>query len=144
MRIFDMSKTARTPRIRVINLVDILFILLIFFIATSTFRQEPPSAVKLTLPEAKTSEELGREKLDRIILQLAPDETLYFNESPIAMDTLEGRLLTAQKDNPNVAVEIKADQSVSYGRLMQVIDAARAAKISNLIAFTKQKTDPAP
>jgi biopolymer transport protein ExbD len=139
MRIFDISKTAHTPRIRLINLVDILFILLIFFIATSTFRNEPPSAVKLSLPEAKTAEEVGREKLDHVLIHLAPDETLYLNETPITIDTLEGRLLTAKQKNADVTVEIKADKSVSYGRLMQVIDAARAAKISNLVAFTQPK-----
>jgi hypothetical protein len=38
MRIFDVSRSGYTPRIRIINLVDILFILLLFFIATTTFR----------------------------------------------------------------------------------------------------------
>ena len=54
MRIFDVSRAGYTPRIRIINLVDILFILLLFFIATTTFRfaAKEPTAVKLSLPEA--------------------------------------------------------------------------------------------
>jgi len=57
MRIFDVSRVGYTPRIRIINLVDILFVLLLFFIATTTFRYatNEPSAVKLSLPEAKTA-----------------------------------------------------------------------------------------
>ena len=66
MRIFDPAKTQRPPAIRLINLVDVLFILLIFFIATTTFRANSPTAVKLVLPEAKTAEEVGREKIQRI------------------------------------------------------------------------------
>jgi biopolymer transport protein ExbD len=140
MRIFETNKAAHTPRIRVINLVDILFILLIFFIATSTFRVESPPAVKVSLPEAQTAEAVGREKVDRVTVTLAADETMYVDEKPMAVQALEARLVAAREANPSVVVEIKADETVSYGRLMRVIDAARAAKITNLTAFTKPRT----
>src|ERR1035438_10236226 len=74
MRIFEPSKAKRPPIIRVINLVDVLFILLIFFIATTTFRATSPTAVKLVLPEAKTAEEGGREKVDGLNIAVGSAE----------------------------------------------------------------------
>ena len=62
MRIFEPTKTPFVPRIRIINLVDVLFILLIFFIATTTFRvaSQQPMAVKLALPEEQSGPDHGR------------------------------------------------------------------------------------
>ena len=88
MRIFEQSASRRVPAIRVINLVDILFILLIFFIATTTFRSEQVAAVKVALPVAKTAEELGKTKVARLLVTVAPDETVYLDNRPIDVASL--------------------------------------------------------
>ena len=56
MRIFEVSRTEYVPKIRIINLVDILLVLLLFLFATTTFRSEAPSAVNVSLPEAQTAD----------------------------------------------------------------------------------------
>jgi biopolymer transport protein ExbD len=138
MRIFEPSKSQRPPVIRVINLVDVLFILLIFFIATTTFRETAPTAVKLALPEAKTAEEIGREKVERVSIAVGSDETVYLDNKPIALSGLEAALKEAKEKNPKLEVQFSADKSVSYGTVVAIVDAARAAGIPDITAFTKK------
>ncbi len=138
MRIFEPTKSHRPPTIRLINLVDVLFILLIFFIATTTFRATSPTAVKLALPEAKTAQEIGREKVARVSIAVGADETIYLDNKPIALSALENTLREAKTRNPTVQVQFSADRTVSYGTVVAIVDAARAAGISDLTAFTKK------
>jgi len=138
MRIFDPAKSQRPPSIRLINLVDVLFILLIFFIATTSFRANSPTAVKLVLPEAKTAEEVGREKVERLSIAVSSDETIYLDNKPIALSTLEQTLRDAKEKNPKLQVQFSADKTVSYGTVVAIVDAARAAGIPDITAFTRK------
>jgi len=140
MRIFDVSRTGYTPRIRIINLVDILFVLLLFFIATTTFRiaTKEPSAVKLSLPEAKTAEEVGKQKTNQLRVTVAPDGAIYLDKDRIAVAGLEKALREAKQKNPDLVLELSADKNTSYGTVVSVVDAARAADIRNITAFTKK------
>ena len=140
MRIFDVSRVAYTPRIRIINLVDILFVLLLFFIATTTFRlaTKEPTAVKLSLPEAKTAEEVGKQKTNQLRITVAPNGEIYLDQQRVGLPGLEKSLREAREKNPNLVLEFSADKSVSYGTVVAVVDAARAAGIRNITAFTKK------
>jgi biopolymer transport protein ExbD len=138
MRIFEPTKAQRPPTIRLINLVDVLFILLIFFIATTTFRASSPTAVKLVLPEAKTAEEVGREKVDRLNIAVGSDETIYLDNKPVALSVLEKALRDAKEKNPKLQVQFSADKTVSYGTVVAIVDAARSAGIPDITAFTKK------
>ncbi len=55
MQIFNKTGTGYTPRIRIINLVDILLVLLLFLFVTTTFRVDAPTVVKVALPETTTA-----------------------------------------------------------------------------------------
>ena len=138
MRIFEPTKSHRPPSIRLINLVDVLFILLIFFIATTTFRAGSPTAVKLALPEAKTAQEIGREKIARVSIAVDKFEAVYLDGKEVELSALENRLREAKMKDPKVQVQFSADRSVSYGTVVAIVDAARAAGISDLTAFTKK------
>lgn len=138
MRIFEVAKQIHQPRIRLVNLVDILFILLIFFLATTTFRNELPTQIKMSLPEAKTAEELGKQKVERLLISVGADEQIYVDDKPIGLDALERRLREAKQSNPDVVLQFSADKSVSYGTVVAVVDAASAVGIRDITAFTKK------
>ena len=140
MRIFEPTKSPFVPRIRIINLVDVLFILLIFFIATTTFRvaSQQPSAVKLALPEAKSAEAVGKQKSNQVRITVATDGTVYLGQDKISTGKLERALADAKAKNPDIILELSADKSVSYGVIVGVVDAARVAGIRNITAFTKK------
>jgi len=140
MRIFEPTKSPFVPRIRIINLVDVLFILLIFFIATTTFRvaSQQPSAVKLALPEAKSAEAVGKQKSNQVRITVTTDGTVYLGPDKISAGKLERALADAKTNNPDIILELSADKSVSYGIIVGVVDAARVAGIRNITAFTKK------
>ena len=140
MRIFEPTKSPFVPRIRIINLVDVLFILLIFFIATTTFRvaSQQPTAVKLALPEAKSAEAVGKQKSNQVRITVAADGVVYLGQDKIAAGKLEQALADAKAKNPDIILELSADKSVSYGIIVGVVDAARVAGIRNITAFTKK------
>ena len=145
MRIFEPTKSPFVPRIRIINLVDVLFILLIFFIATTTFRiaSQQPTAVKLSLPEAKSAEPVGKQKSHEVRLTVTAEGTIYLGKVPLAAGQLEAALVKAKAANPEISLELSADKSVSYGLIVGVVDAARVAGIQTITAFTKKSGQPA-
>ena len=140
MRIFEPTKSPFVPRIRIINLVDVLFILLIFFIATTTFRvaSQQPSAVKLALPEAKSAEAVGKQKSNQVRITVTTNGVVYLGQDLITAGKLEQALAAAKASNPDIILELSADKSVSYGIIVGVVDAARVAGIRNITAFTKK------
>jgi biopolymer transport protein ExbD len=138
MRIFNVSRAGYTPRIRIINLVDILFILLLFFIATTTFRVDQPNAVKVSLPEAKTAEALGKQKMDHMTISVTSNDVIFVDQKKVNLDALTKLLREAKAKNPDVLLEFSADKSVSYGTVVAVVDAARDAGVRNITAFTKK------
>lgn len=140
MRIFEPSKSSFVPRIRIINLVDVLFILLIFFIATSTFRvaSQQPTAVKLALPEAKSSEAVGKQVTNQLRITVTAEGVIYMGEEKITAKDLEKALNAAKAKNPNLTLDLSADKNASYGTIVSIVDAARLAGIQNITAFTKK------
>lgn len=140
MRIFQPPKTPFVPRIRIINLVDVLFILLIFFVATTTFRvaSQPPTGVRLSLPEAKTAEAVGRTRVAQVRLTVDAAGVIYVDGTAVAAGQLEAMLAKAKQENPDVVIELSADRNASYGVIVGIVDAARVAGIQNITAFTKK------
>lgn len=138
MRIFEVSRAGYTPKIRIINLVDILLVLLLFLFVTTTFRIDSPAAIQLSLPEAKTAEQIGKEKIKRLVITVGPDETIYVGDQVVNLAALERAMTEAKAANPQVTLQLSADRKVSYGRVVAIVDAARAAGIQEITAFTKK------
>lgn len=138
MQIFGKSKSTYTPKIRIINLVDILLVLLLFLFITTTFRAEAPAVVKVALPEARTAEAADEASPDHLLITIAPDETVYLDETAVSPKELEAALINARAASPDLVLQFSADRSVSYGRIVSVVDAARAAGIKDITAFTKK------
>jgi biopolymer transport protein ExbD len=140
MRIFEMSQRHRTPQVRMINLVDVLLNLLIFFIASTTFRiaTKEPAAVKVVLPEARTAEEVGKTKIAHLVVSVTPDGKVFLDQKQVGLVALEQALRDAKKQDAGVVLELSADKNASYGAVVAIVDAARAAGIRNITAFTKK------
>jgi biopolymer transport protein ExbD len=123
-----------------INLVDILLNLLIFFIASTTFRlaKGEANAVKVSLPEARTGEQVGQTKAAHLLVKVTPDQKIFLNEEQIGLIALEQALRQAKSQDNALVMELSADKNVSYGVIVSIVDAARAAGVNNITAFTKK------
>jgi biopolymer transport protein ExbD len=127
------SKPRRTPTIILVALIDILVVLLIFFMVTTTFIRQP--AVQITLPKSKTGKEVKREQ--GLVLTLSPDGKMFLNTQPVPAEQLVERLRAAKLQNPNVVVEMRADQKTTLDLIITVVDAANQAGIQIINTFTR-------
>ena len=107
-------KRKRTPQIIIVSLIDIFAMLLIFFIVTTTFKTAQ-SELTIKLPESKTATQADN-PTNPLVLAITSDEKIVLDDHPLAM---------------------KADQKVSFGFLVQVLDSLKKAGVKNLPTFTK-------
>jgi len=129
-------KRKRTPQIIIVSLIDIFAMLLIFFIVTTTFKTAE-SELSIKLPESKTATQAENPK-DPIVLAITADEKIVLdNHSLNSVDDLASAMQEVQKKTPDRPLAMKADQKVSFGFLVQVLDALKKAGVKNLPTFTK-------
>ena len=129
-------KRKRTPQIIIVSLIDIFAMLLIFFIVTTTFKTAQ-SELSIKLPESKTAS-AAENPTDPIVLAITSDEKIVLDDHQLkSVDDLASALQEAQKKAPNRPLAMKADEKVSFGFLVQVLDALKKAGVKNLPTFTK-------
>lgn len=137
MRFFN-KKRRQPPAIIIVALIDILIVLLIFLMVTTTFKQQP--ALKLALPESTQAQKTGANEDAPLILTIDAGGTLRLGADamPITADTLKERFLSAMAKNPRLKLAISADKAAPFGQIVKVMDAAKAAGIKTINAFTKE------
>lgn len=133
-------RTARRaePAFNLTPLIDILFIVLIFLVLTTTFRDV--STLPVTLPTAASGDPAARTIPDLITIAIAEDGSLSFQGERVSLAELTARL--AALERPEVAtVRLRADEAVTHGRVVQVLDALRRRDINQLSIETRISTD---
>ena len=132
---FTIRKRRQPPTIIIISLIDILIVLLIFMMVTTTFKQQP--ALKLALPESKQTPKTGVSE-DSLVVTIAKQEPyLFLGPLPVTLDRLTEELKSRAAQNPKISLSIRADTEAPFGQIVKVMDAARAADIKMVNAFTK-------
>jgi biopolymer transport protein ExbD len=127
-------KKRRAPSIIIVSLVDILVILLIFFVVSTTFRTEQPE-VQINLPESKTAVNAPSE-LEHAMVTVDQGDEIKLDGRAIGIDELEG----AVRDLPPTrksSLALQADRKASFGTIIKVMDALKLAGVKNLPAFTQ-------
>lgn len=120
------------------SMTDVIFLLLIFFMVTSTFVF--PTALEINLPQS--SEQTALKPSTRVYVD--KDQTLYVSfvdEEPQAVDSeqLLGFLQLAQSQQPDGVIAVYADAEVTYGKLIEVLDLGARNNLKMVLA-----TKPAP
>lgn len=112
-------------------LINVVFLLLIFFILTSGFVVQP--GIRVTLPKAVTSEALHENSL---VLLVTNSDLVYINDRVITVKELDSRLRIAAKEKKPLL--IKADRRASMGKIVEVWDMCRDIGISQINIATSQ------
>lgn len=129
---FTEQKQRRTIGINITSLVDVLFIILIFVLVSTTFLEQP--ALNIDLPEAKTA---GLQRVKELVISISKNEEIYFNDKEINKKELRGALQKyIKKEGENLPVVLKADKVVNYGLVIEVMDIMRTAGVKKLVALT--------
>lgn len=132
---FSNRKARRTPGVIVIALIDILIVLLIFLMVTSSFRQTP--ALKLALPESNQPRQGTTSDAGVIVTIAKSDPRFWLDKRPVTFDRLQSELRARVSTNANFSLSIRADKEAPFGQVIRVMDAAKAANIKHVNAFTE-------
>lgn len=130
-----MQFTTRKRRKVVINItsmIDVMFMLLVFLMISSTFLDQP--GIKLELPRADSS--VAVEQRD-YILSVDKVGKIYLNAKDVALDNLEETIKEALPKMKEGALILKADQDVSHGAVVKIMDIVRKGGVKKLIIGTK-------
>jgi len=124
----------RAPSIIIVSLVDILTILLIFFVVSTTFKKDQPE-VQINLPESKTATKAPAE-LEHAIVTVDESDAIKLNDRPLNVDELEGAVRNLSQTQ-KASLALQADRKASFGTIIKVMDALKLAGVRNLPAFTR-------
>ena len=123
------------PEIIIIPMIDIMFFLLVFFMI-STMSMVDLKTVDVNMPKAKNME---TNLSVTYLVTLKKDGSLWLEDKPITQDDLLRRAQVEQSKNSRFAVAIRADETVDYGTLMQLMDALKGAGISRFALAADKK-----
>lgn len=128
---FRNNKKKDSIGINITSLVDILFILIIFLLASTTFLEQP--ALNIELPKAKSA---GLTNVQEFVVSISKKGEIYLNNKVVSTKSL-GRLLEAEmKKDEKKSIILKADKDVNYGLVIEVMDILRGAGVKKLVAMT--------
>lgn len=122
----------RPVRVEMIPLIDMFFLLLVFFIF-GVFSMTMQQGMAVELPEAHTGAAL---QADGLTISLSAEGALFLNQEPVALEALAGALRREALRKSDEPVRINADREVRHGLVMAVLDAARAAGLPKVSFHT--------
>ncbi|MBM2840379.1 MAG: biopolymer transport protein ExbD/TolR [Bacteroidetes bacterium] len=113
------------------SLTDIVMLLLIFFLLSSSFVTQP--GIKVQLPKAETGETPNDKN---IAITLTEKGMLFLNAERVTLESLGQKLAAAMKNNHEGVVVIRADKNVTLQNTVQVIDIAKAVGATRFMIAT--------
>ena len=128
-----LEKPAKKIGINLTPLIDVLFILIIFFTVSSTFLEQP--GIELKLPEAESSQSHTAQK---VIVYVDNQENLFLNDDPVELENVAQAveaLISAQTDK---SVVLHADEDVSHGIVISIMDLLRKQGIYKIVISTSK------
>ncbi len=137
---FYVRKRRNTPAVIIVALIDVLIVLVIFLLVTTTFKQQ--AALKVQLPDSSESKKPGANENPPFIVSIDTNGVYYVEKMPVTFQQLEDQLKARVAKNPNLALAINADENAPWGKVVKLRDAAAAANVKSLVAFTKQPGKP--
>ena len=117
--------------INIIPLVDVVLVLLLIFMLTAPMMYR---GIDVNLPKAASKPTAVEE---RMVLTVTKDRTLYLNEKPVPLATLDTQLRDAFKSRTDKTLYLKADAGLPYGSVVETMDRVRRAGIERLGMVTE-------
>lgn len=109
------------------SMLDMVFIMLIFFIVTSSFVKE--AGIEVNRPSAKTATKKGKANL---FIAIAPDGAVWIDKRQVDVRSVAANVRHLKAEGPEGGVIIQVDKEAKSGMLVQVMDQIRDAGITNI------------
>jgi len=130
---YKNSRRSRTVEINMAPLIDMVFILLIFFLVTTSFVKE--AGVDVQRPTARSA--ITKEKVNMVI-GVTKDGLIFISGKTVDIRSVRGHVERFLAENPEASVVVVADKASQTGTVIRVLDACRLAGAKN-ISIAAQK-----
>ncbi len=127
-----MSKRRENLPADLTPLIDVVFLLLIFFLVTSVFKKEE-SAINLNLPKTKTYSKQAKSK--NILIEISKNEIAVDGNIKLLEEIDE---VFSQITNKEISVKIRIDEEVTYKKIMTIFDLLQAYELTNILLITEK------
>lgn len=134
---FQKERKRNSNLLDITPIVDTVFNLLIFFALSLNFISTP--GIRVNLPSS-SAQEITREKRDLRVV-MTPANRIYLNERLVEINDLGRRFKEAAQSDREAQVLIQADQRVTHGKVVEIMDLARNAGLRRLAIVTQPKAD---
>lgn len=128
---FRQARHRRLPIVNITSLIDVMFLLLIFFMVSSTFVEQPN--IKLDLPRTAHAQVTEVEPLSVAITKAGQ---LFFRDRPIAKRELPDLLLSEVSKRADRSLVILADKDVPHGTVIEILDIAKGVGFEKIVLPT--------
>jgi len=125
-----LERTKGEPPMSDINvtpLVDVMLVLVVIFIITAPLLA---SSIRLDLPRAEGAQPGDAPRFVTLVVDKAGQ--LFLNDKPLAAPQLAEQLAATAKQNPETEIQLRADQGVPYGKVVEVMGIAHKAGLSRI------------
>jgi biopolymer transport protein ExbD len=130
-----LRKPEDEPRIDLTPMVDVVFLLLIFFMISTTFVETPGISIKLPESSAQTVDREPKE----IKVYLSREGDIYYHERKISLDDYRALLAEHQAEAELTTVLLLADKDSRHGKVVTLMDLARDAGFVKLAIATEER-----
>lgn len=127
------QKPPKKIALNITPLIDVLFILIIFFTVSSTFLEQP--GIELKLPDAESSQTYTAQK---VIVYVDKTDKTFLNDQEINIDQLAESVSAKLAEQEDKNVVIRADSEVDHGVIIHVMDLLRKKGIYKIIISTEK------
>jgi biopolymer transport protein ExbD len=121
------SQQSEEEEVNLTPMLDVVFIMLIFFIVTASFVKE--SGIDINRPDAATAVKKER---GNILVAITPSGQIWIDRRQVDVRSVRANIERLHAENPQGAVVIQADRESKNGLLVEVMDAAKLAGVENI------------
>lgn len=123
-----ITRKRHRPTINIVPLVDVLTVLLFFFLVTMQFKQV--SVLNITAPQIETA---GKNEVqEQVVIAISPEGEFFYNNAPVDTQTLTEAVRLAGQNAPDLPVLLIADEAVPLRFVTQVMDICRSNQLNKI------------
>ena len=127
-----------SPEINLTPLVDVVLLLVLFFMVTAQFEILP--GLKLALPGINSDSQVRVQASERLEVTVTAEGDLYFEDQPTTVGNLAYHLRRTGAAGDEVVIVVSADQSVPYGRVVKIMDILRLEGFNRVVFAAEPET----
>ena len=128
------KKKKESAHIELVSLIDIIFILLVFFMISSSFLRP---VIRLKLPISATKEKEPKKK--KIKITLSATGKLFVDKKKTTFQKLSDLLITQVEKNPKIVVIFWGDEDISYKKFIHLMDIVKKSGVKNIAISHRPK-----